>query len=41
MLGRFISADSVEYLEPNDIIGLNLYAYCYDNPIMYYDPNGH
>ena len=35
-LGRFISADSVEYLEPNDIIGLNLYAYCYDNPIMYY-----
>lgn len=41
LLGRFISADSVEYLEPNDIIGLNLYAYCYDNPIMYYDPNGH
>ena len=41
VVGRFISADSVEYLEPNDIIGLNLYAYCYDNPIMYYDPNGH
>ena len=35
------ASGSVEYLEPNDIIGLNLYAYCYDNPIMYYDPNGH
>ena len=41
VVGRFISADSVEYLEPNDIIGLNLYAYCLNNPIMYYDPNGH
>lgn len=41
MLGRFISADNIDYLEPNDVIGLNLYVYCYDNPIMYYDPNGH
>lgn len=20
--------------------GLNLYAYCHNNPVMYYDPNG-
>ena len=21
--------------------GLNLYCYCYNNPISYYDPSGH
>ena len=26
--GRFINADSIEYLEPETINGLNLYAYC-------------
>ena len=40
-LGRFISPDSISYLEPESVIGLNLYAYCGDNPVMYYDPNGH
>ena len=39
--GRFINADSFEYLEPKAINGLNLYAYCRNNPIMYVDPNGH
>ena len=39
--GRFINADSLEYLDPNKINGLNLYAYCGDNPIMYVDPSGH
>ena len=38
--GRFINADSFEYLEPNKINGLNLYAYCRNNPIMYIDPYG-
>ena len=40
-LGRFISPDSVDYLEPQTIGGLNLYAYCGNNPIKYCDPTGH
>jgi len=39
--GRFIQADSMEYLAPEAINGLNLYAYCLNNPIMYTDPTGH
>ena len=38
---RFINADSLEYLDPETIGGLNLYTYCLNNPIMYADPNGH
>ena len=38
---RFISPDSYEYLDPTNIGGLNLYAYCLNNPIMYTDPSGH
>ena len=38
--GRFISQDSVEYIDPETINGLNLYAYCGNNPVMYVDPNG-
>ena len=40
-LCRFISPDSIEYLDPQSINGLNLYCYCYNNPIMYADPSGH
>ena len=39
--GRFINADSLEYLDPETIGGLNLYAYCGNNPIMYSDDTGH
>ncbi len=39
-IGRFITIDSIEYLDPESINGLNLYAYCGDNPVMGYDPNG-
>ena len=38
--GRFINADSLEYLDPETIGGLNLYAYCGNNPIMGVDPDG-
>ena len=39
-LGRFISQDSLEYADPETINGLNLYAYCGDNPVMNVDPTG-
>jgi len=40
--GRFISADDVGVFEEThgDINGLNLYAYCANNPIMFCDPTG-
>ena len=38
--GRFISPDSIEYLDPAVIHGLNLYAYCGNNPVMNVDPDG-
>ena len=40
-LCRWISPDSIEYLDPKSINGLNLYCYCANNPIMYVDPSGH
>ena len=39
-LCRFIQPDSIEYLDPSSINGLNLYCYCMNNPIMYADPSG-
>ena len=39
-IGRFLSADRPDYLEPESINGLNLYAYCNNNPVMYCDPEG-
>ena len=33
--GRFISPDSLKYLEPETCNGLNLYAYCGNNPVVY------
>ena len=40
-LCRWISPDSIEYLDQKSINGLNLYCYCANNPIMYVDPSGH
>ena len=37
---RFINADDISYIEPETINGLNLYAYCLNNPIIYSDPYG-
>ena len=39
-IGRFISPDSIDYLDPETVNGLNLYAYCYNNPVTYVDPSG-
>ena len=39
-LGRFLSQDDVSYLAPDSSNGLNLYAYCANNPVMNVDPTG-
>ncbi len=38
--GRFVSPDDISYLAPDMVNGLNLYAYCGNNPVMRVDPNG-
>ena len=40
-IGRFITIDDISYLDPDAINGLNLYAYCLNNPVMNIDPSGH
>ena len=40
-IGQFISMDKVNYMAPDLIGGVDLYAYCNNNPVMYYDPTGH
>ena len=37
---RFVNADDISYLDPETIGGLNLYAYCGNNPVMSVDPEG-
>lgn len=39
-LGRFISPDAVDYLNPQMVGGMNLYSYCLNNPVMGVDPDG-
>ena len=39
--GRFINSDTLDYLDPETLGGLNLYAYCGNNPVMGVDPSGH
>ena len=34
-LGRFMTIDDISYLDPDTINGLNLYAYCGNNPVWY------
>ena len=39
-IGRFMTIDDLSYLDPESINGLNLYAYCLNNPVNCVDPNG-
>ena len=39
-VGRFITIDDLSYLDPDTINGLNLYAYCGNNPVMRTDSQG-
>lgn len=39
-IGQFISPDDIEYLSMLDVTGIDLYAYCHNNPVMNYDPTG-
>ena len=39
-VGRFITIDGIEYIDPETINGLNLYAYCGNNPVMRTDSAG-
>ena len=39
-VGRFITIDDISYIDPETINGLNLYAYCGNNPVMNIDSNG-
>lgn len=36
-IGRFVNADDISFLDPETINGLNLYAYCGSNPVMFID----
>ena len=40
-MGRWLNSDDISYLDPVTLNGLNLYAYCGNNPVMYFDPTGH
>ena len=40
-VGQFISPDTFDYLQPETIGGVDLYAYCLNNPVTYSDPSGH
>lgn len=37
---RFISIDSPQYIDEEDLSGLNLWAYCGNNPVEGFDPDG-
>ena len=40
-IGRFMTIDDISYLDPESINGLNLYAYCGDNPVNRFDSTGY
>ena len=40
-VGRFLNMDDISYADPEQSHGLNLYAYCANNPVNNVDPTGH
>lgn len=38
--GRFVSQDEYSYLDPDSVNGINLFAYCNNNPVMLTDSTG-
>ena len=40
LLCRFITPDNNEYIDKENVKSFNLYAYCYNDPINYSDPEG-
>lgn len=40
-IGRFISADNILPDVGGELLGYNLFAYCWNNPVMYSDGTGH
>ena len=39
-LRRWLTPDNPSYLDNNNLNGINLYSYCNNNPIMYFDETG-
>ena len=39
--GRFTQQDAWSFMDASDPLSLNLYTYCFNNPVMYADPSGH
>ena len=37
---RWLNADHPSFLQPESLQGMNLFAYCGNNPVMYKDPSG-
>ncbi|MCR5184886.1 MAG: RHS repeat-associated core domain-containing protein [Bacilli bacterium] len=37
---RWLTPDHYSYLDNKSLIGINLFAYCKNNPVMLYDPEG-
>jgi RHS repeat-associated protein len=39
--GRWLNGDNPTYLSFDNLMQMNLYSYCYNNPILYIDKSGH
>ena len=39
--GRWLNCDSANFIDLEDLNGMNLFAYCNNNPNNYVDPSGH